>query len=96
MTDIAGRLASMHTEQELFEQVRRVLVELFELPAEKVVPDAHLYTDLDIDSLDAIDLMLELKELTGRKVQPEQFKHVRTVRDVVNAVRTLLQDESVA
>jgi acyl carrier protein len=86
----------MHSEQEIFEQVRRVLVELFELPPEKIVPDAHLYTDLDIDSLDAIDLILELKELTGRKVQPEQFKHVRTVRDVVGAVRTLLQDETAA
>ncbi|HEY4645143.1 MAG TPA: acyl carrier protein [Steroidobacteraceae bacterium] len=86
----------MHTEQEIFEQVRRVLAELFELPPEKILLDAHLYTDLDIDSLDAIDLILELKELTGRKVQPEQFKHVRTVRDVVTAVRMLLQDETAA
>jgi len=85
----------MHTEQEIFEQVRRVLAELFELPPEKILLDAHLYTDLDIDSLDAIDLILELKELTGRKVQPEQFKHVRTVRDVVTAVRMLL-DETAA
>ena len=68
-----GGFESMHTEQEVFERVRRVLVELFELSPEKIVPDAHLYTDLDIDSLDAIDLILELKQITGRKVQPEQF-----------------------
>jgi len=37
--------------------------------------------------------MIELKELTGRKVRPEQFKHVRTVGDVVTAVRKLVQDE---
>ncbi len=91
-----GGLVSMHTEQEIFNRVRQVLVELFELSPERIVPDAHLYTDLDIDSLDAIDLILELKEITGRKVQPEQFKHVRTVSDVVAAVRELMQDETAA
>lgn len=85
---------SMDTENKIYEQVRKVLVELFELEPAKVVPDAHLYEDLDIDSLDAIDLMLQLKELTGRKVQPEQFRHVRTVRDVVGTVHTLLHEET--
>jgi acyl carrier protein len=86
----------MNTEQEIFDRVRQVLVGLFELAPERIVPSAHLYTDLDIDSLDAIDLILELKEITGRKVQPEQFKHVRTVSDVVAAVRELMQDETAA
>lgn len=86
----------MNTEQEIFDRVRQVLIGLFELAPERIVPSAHLYTDLDIDSLDAIDLILELKEITGRKVQPEQFKHVRTVGDVVAAVRELLQDETAA
>lgn len=90
------QLESMRSEQEIFGQVRRVLVDLFELPPEKVVLDANLYTDLDIDSLDAIDLILELKQITGRKVQPEQFRHVRTVGDVVVAVRELMQDETAA
>lgn len=86
----------MHTEKEIFEQVKGVLVQLFELDPGKIVPEARLYDDLDIDSLDAIDLILELKQLTGRKVQPEQFKHVRTVGDVVSAVQVLLRDEHAA
>jgi acyl carrier protein len=87
---------SMHSEEEVFGQVKRVLAELFELPPERIVPDANLYTDLDIDSLDAIDLILELKQITGRKVQPEQFRHVRTVGDVVAAVRELMRNETAA
>jgi acyl carrier protein len=86
----------MYTQKEVFEQVRGVLVQLFELDPGKIVPEARLYDDLDIDSLDAIDLILELKQLTGRKVQPEQFKHVRTVGDVVDAVQALLRDEHAA
>lgn len=86
----------MHSEQQIFERVKTVLVELFELDPAKIHSSARLYDDLDIDSLDAIDLMLELKNLTGRKVQPEQFKHVRTVGDVVVAVQNLLHDENAA
>lgn len=86
----------MHSEQQIFERVKSVLVELFELDPVKILPGARLYEDLDIDSLDAIDLMLELKNLTGRKVQPEQFKHVRTVADVVAAVQNLLHGENAA
>ncbi len=86
----------MQTENQILEQVRRVLVELFEIDPTRIQPQARLYDDLDIDSLDAIDLILELKELTGRKVQPEQFKHVRTVGDVVAAVGNLLRDENAA
>ena len=52
--------------------------------------------DLDIDSLDAIDLILGLKQISGRQGQPEQFRHVRTVGDVRFAVRELMQDETAA
>jgi acyl carrier protein len=86
----------MLTQEQLFEQVRGTLVELFELAPERVQLDSRLFDDLDIDSLDAIDLMITLKDLTGRKVQPEQFRHVRTVRDVVMAVHALMRDENVA
>lgn len=86
----------MQTEQEIFQQVRDVLVDLFELTPERIAPEARLYQELDIDSLDAIDLIIELKRVTGRKVQPEQFRHVRTVQDVVLAVQDLLHDKSTA
>ena len=56
-----------------------------------VQPSAHLYDDLDIDSIDAVDLIVRLKELTGRKVSPEEFKAVRTVADVVDAIENLLR-----
>ena len=62
----------------------------------KVTLEAHLYTDLEIDSIDTIDLILRLKEITGRKIQPDQFRHVRTVGDAVSAIHALLQQKSAA
>jgi acyl carrier protein len=78
------------TREEILAYLRQILVELFELKPEQIVPEANLYTDLDIDSIDAVDLILKLKELTGRKIQPQTFKNVRTVGDVVDAVEALL------
>jgi acyl carrier protein len=82
--------------QEIFEQLRKVLHELFEIEPSQVTLEAHLYNDLEIDSIDTIDLILRLKELTGRKIQPDQFRHVRTVGDAVNAIHALVQNKHAA
>lgn len=82
--------------EEILQHLKSVLVELFELKPEQVVPEAHLYTDLDIDSIDAVDLILKLKDFTGRKIQPQQFKHVRTINDVVEAIYALMQETPAA
>ena len=72
------------------QEVTTVLVNLFELDPADITPEAHLYTDLDIDSIDAVDLVVELKKMTGKKIKPEDFKNVRTVEDVVNAIEELM------
>ena len=77
--------------QEIFARLRELLVELFEIEPGKVTLEANLYKDLDIDSIDAVDLIIKLKDITGKRVQPEVFKQVRTVGDVVNVVYGLTQ-----
>jgi acyl carrier protein len=67
-----------------------VLHDMFELDKEAITLQANLYTDLDIDSIDAVDLAVKLKQLTGKRLQPEVFKNVRTVQDVVDALQALL------
>ena len=76
--------------QAIFEQLQIILVECFELDEESVTLDADLYGDLDIDSIDVVDLMVELKEITGKKLDPESFKEVRKVDDVVTALYGLV------
>jgi acyl carrier protein len=65
-------------------------VELFELDAERVTMDANLYQDLEIDSIDAVDLIDHIKRQTGKKIAAEDFKAVRTVGDVVDAVHRMV------
>lgn len=80
------------TREEIFATLSEYLQEMFELPADKVTPDARLYEDLDLDSIDAVDLVVRLQDLTGRKIKPDQFKTVRTVSDVVDRVHDLLAE----
>ncbi|MGE6106422.1 acyl carrier protein [Aeromonas sobria] len=77
---------------EIFAQVKAALVNLFEVDEEAVTPEAQLYQDLELDSIDAIDLVVHLQKLTGKKIKPEEFKSVRSVADVVEAVERLLAD----
>lgn len=80
----------MKTREDIFNHLRDLLVELFELQPEQITLQANLYQDLDIDSIDAVDLILKLKDYTGQKIQPQAFKHVRTVGDVVDAIEALI------
>ncbi|MDR0440651.1 MAG: acyl carrier protein [Candidatus Accumulibacter sp.] len=66
--------------------IRKLLVELFEIDPEKITLEANLYQDLDIDSIDAIDLAVEFKKQTGRQLAPDEFKKIRTVGDIVDLV----------
>ena len=80
----------MQTRKDIFNILRDALVELFELEPERVTLDANLYQDLEIDSIDAIDLIDHIKRQTGKKIAAEEFKAVRTVNDVVEAVFRLV------
>ncbi|MGY3857463.1 MULTISPECIES: acyl carrier protein [Aeromonas] len=75
---------------EIFAKVKATLVELFEVDEAAVTPEAQLYQDLELDSIDAIDLVVHLQKLTGKKIKPEEFKSVRSVADVVEAVERLM------
>ena len=74
------------TESEIRQILTDALVNLFEIEPERIAPATNLYEDLEIDSIDAIDLIDYIKRQTGRKLLADDFRSVRTVEDVVQAV----------
>ncbi|AUZ18247.1 MULTISPECIES: acyl carrier protein [Achromobacter] len=84
----------MQTRDEIFNTLRDALSELFEIEPERITPEANLYTDLEIDSIDAIDLIDHVRRQTGRKLDANDFRSVRTVEDVVQAMCQKQQDAS--
>lgn len=80
------------TKDEILIKLRDVLVASFQLDPAKITLESHLFTDLDLDSIDAVELAIQLQSLTGRRVKAEEFKGVRTVADVVDTVYQMLQE----
>lgn len=78
--------------QEILEKIKAALIEDFDIKAEKLVPEARLYEDLELDSIDAVDLIVKLKSFLPRNIDPEVFKAVRTLQDVVDAIYNLIHN----
>jgi acyl carrier protein len=78
------------TKEQLFLKCVEILHETFDIPTERIKPESRLYEELDIDSIDAVDLIVRMKPMVGKRLQPEAFKAVRTVQDVVDALHTLI------
>ena len=79
------------TKEELFVKVQDILVNEFELDKEIVTLSAKLGDDLDLDSIDAVDMIVKMKEYIPNKIDPEQFKKVVTLQDVIDVLYPLVQ-----
>lgn len=86
---------STMSKDELYVWVVDLLAEMFELDKSKLTSQSNLYVDLDIDSIDAVDLAVKLKQMTGKRLQPEVFKTIRTIGDVVDALSDLASEQEV-
>ena len=77
----------MVTEQQVFDEIKKVLVETFQIDPNTITPEAKIYDDLDIDSIDAVDLLVKLQPFLGSKqVTPAAFKQVRTISDLTKTL----------
>ena len=77
------------SKEQVFAWVVDLLAQMFELEKEKLTLQSQLYEELDIDSIDAVDLAVQLKQLTGKRLSPDVFKEIRTIGDIVSALSNL-------
>lgn len=83
---------AIKTQDEIMTAVVDALHDTFGIERGKLVREAQLYQDLEIDSIDAIDLMVRLQKMIGKRMQPEAFKSVRTIGDVVDVIEKLVNE----
>ena len=79
------------TKEEIYSELTTVLVDVFELSEAAIVPDATIYEDLDLDSIDAVDMIVKLQDVLGVQLKSSDFRSVSTVQDVVDVLHTLKQ-----
>ena len=80
----------MNNREEILASIKEIMVDMFEIDEQAITLEARLYEDLDFDSIDAVDMIVRLKEMTGKTVKPEDFKTARTISDVVEAVYKMM------
>ena len=83
-------MAKSYTKEQIKDKLLEILESDFELDRNKISDESNLFTDLDFDSIDAVDLAVRLQQFTDKKISPEEFKQIRTVEDVVNAIYDLI------
>ena len=79
------------TKDDILKKIQNILSEQFEIDSNAVTPAAKLYDDLELDSIDAVDLLVKMKEFIPGKVDPEMFKKAVTVQDVVELLYPMVQ-----
>lgn len=84
-------MAKEFTREEIINKLKEILVDDFEISEDLISLEANLFDDLELDSIDAVDLAVKLQFFTDKKIAPEDFKQIRTINDVVNAIQELLK-----
>ncbi len=80
------------TKDTLFTKVKEVLVRDFDIEESDVTMDALIVDDLDLDSIDAVEMIVKMKPFLNGKIEPDAFKSVKTVGDVVDILLPLAKD----
>jgi acyl carrier protein len=85
MMDGYGRV-DLASREEVFEQVREILVERLDVKEDDVNLGAHLRDDLEADSLDLVELIMDLEERFGVKISDEEAQSITTVGEAVDFI----------
>jgi len=78
------------TKEDILQKMKGILANEFEIEEDAVTPEAKLYDDLELDSIDAVDLLVKMKEFIPGKIDPELFKKAVTIQDVVDVLYPLV------
>lgn len=80
------------TSESLFEKLKEILTADFDIEESAITPDALIVDDLDLDSIDAVEMIVKMKPYLDGKIEPDAFKSVRTVQDVLDVLKPLTKD----
>ena len=81
-----------YSKEEILNKICEILEQEFEINKSMLKPDANLFADLDLDSIDAVDLAVRLQQFTNKRISPEEFKEIRTLNDVVEVIYKLITE----
>lgn len=83
-------------DENIIKAVNEVFIEDFEIPEEKILPDAHLFEDIGLDSLDIVDLVVALQKKFGISIrEDERVREIRTMQDLYDYISALKEEQKI-
>lgn len=82
-------MSKIFTREEILNKLTGILVDDFEIDENLIKPEANLFEDMELDSIDAVDLAVKVQYFTGKKIPPENFKKIKTINDVIDTIEEL-------
>lgn len=77
--------------EQIIEKINQILVEEFEIDPELLKPEARLYEDVGLDSLDAVDLIVMMDKELGVRIEEDHARSIRTLEDVYKTIADLVK-----
>lgn len=74
------------TKDEVYTKLKEVLINDFDIEESDITPEANIVTDLDLDSIDAVEMIVKMKPYLNGKIEPDVFKNVKNIGDVVDVL----------
>jgi len=79
-----------YSRETIYSELKKILAEELEVDERLINENANLFEDLDLDSIDAVDIAVRMQKFTDKKLPPDEFKKIKTVGDIVDAVLRLI------
>ena len=70
------------------DKIREIIIEQLGVATEEVVPEASFIDDLGADSLDIVELVMQMEEEFEVEIPDEEAENIKTVQDAVNYINT--------
>jgi acyl carrier protein len=82
------------THDEIVTTINEVFADAFEIEPERLVPEAHIFLDLGLDSLDTVDLVVAIQKRFGVQIRDdERVRAIRTLADVYAFIETIQKEQ---
>jgi len=86
LLEISQKQAEAMTAEQILDLVAHHLCTRFEVPREKIKPQANLFKELGLDSIDALDMLGLLEAELKIEMKEDELRKLRTVQDVVDYI----------
>ncbi|AFR21806.1 acyl carrier protein [Lactobacillus helveticus] len=76
------------TEEEIFNKIKNLIADNFNVDQDKITENTNFTNDLDADSIDLVEFILQLEDEFGSEIPDDEAEKIKTVGDAVSYIKS--------